>query len=324
MYNKLLSIIVAVYNAEDYLNRCVDSILKQDYQNYELILVDDGSTDNSYSICEEYSKKNSRIRVFHKDNEGCFSAWNRGLNEAKGEIIGFVDNDDIIDPKMYSVLIQNMDKYGADISVCGRYRCVDGILEPSSKENITHVYSRDEALYELFAVTKRIRPAVWDKIYKTEIFKELRFENTYFEDAALTYLLVSNVNKVVYTEAQLYQYSVHGNSMITKPWGNKQLESYYYINRCIDEYFLNRGEKDHRINSIKWKIEFSIEAYERLSNNSEISPNDIKAFLKHVSELCQIKNVFFMSIPLKKKIRFLLFPYIPRFTNKILGVKFRI
>ena len=115
---ELISIIVPVYNVEQYLDDCLVSILNQTYKNLEIILIDDGSTDNSGKICDEYAKKDSRIIVFHKENGGVSSARNAGLRIAKGIYIGFVDPDDWIAEDMYEVLYLNAKKYDADVSVC--------------------------------------------------------------------------------------------------------------------------------------------------------------------------------------------------------------
>ena len=116
--NDLISIIVPVYKVEKYLRRCIDSILAQTYQNIEVLLVDDGSPDNSGAICDEYADKDSHVRVFHKPNGGVSSARNLGLMEAKGQYIGFVDADDYIDKTMYEVLLDNLLQEQADISIC--------------------------------------------------------------------------------------------------------------------------------------------------------------------------------------------------------------
>ena len=119
-----VSIIVPVYNTERFLNRCIDSVLAQTYSDWELLLVDDGSTDSSGSICDEYATQDSRIRVFHKENGGVSSARNLGLDYARGEWITFVDSDDYIAPDMIEKLYETQKRNNADITVCG-YRWVD-------------------------------------------------------------------------------------------------------------------------------------------------------------------------------------------------------
>ena len=111
----LVSIIVPVYNAERYLHRCIDSVLAQTYTNFELLLINDGSKDNSGEICDKYAVKDSRIRVFHKENGGVSSARNMGIDEAKGEWLSFIDSDDWIEPTMYEKMLQELIGNNADI-----------------------------------------------------------------------------------------------------------------------------------------------------------------------------------------------------------------
>lgn len=118
-HNTIISIIVPVYNVELYLRQCLDSILSQTFKDWECILIDDGSTDSSPSICDEYVSRDSRFKVAHKINEGLSSARNEALKLAKGEYIGFVDSDDWIEPEMYEVLYSNIKEYNADISMVG-------------------------------------------------------------------------------------------------------------------------------------------------------------------------------------------------------------
>lgn len=114
----MISIIVPVYNVELYIHQCIDSIVNQTYQDIEILLIDDGSTDKCRNICDEYARIDHRIRVFHTENKGLSAARNLGLREARGEYIGFVDSDDWIEPNMYEVLLQQLEKNGAEISVC--------------------------------------------------------------------------------------------------------------------------------------------------------------------------------------------------------------
>ena len=120
----LLSIIVPVYKVEKYLTACLDSILMQTYTNFELIVIDDGSPDGCPSICDSYAARDKRLRVIHQNNAGLAAARNKGLDEARGDLIGFVDSDDTISPSMYMVLYEAMSGSKADISVCN-YQCVD-------------------------------------------------------------------------------------------------------------------------------------------------------------------------------------------------------
>ena len=124
-----ISVIVPVYNVEQYLERCVDSIINQTYKNLEIILVNDGSTDNSGQLCDELAKKDDRIRVIHKKNGGLSDARNVGIDEAESELIGFIDSDDYIDEDMYELLINNMKNANADLSMCGHFDVYNNVPE---------------------------------------------------------------------------------------------------------------------------------------------------------------------------------------------------
>lgn len=131
----MISVIVPVFNTENYLKKCIDSILQQTYQDIELIIVDDGSTDNSFFICKEYERKDRRVKVIHKENGGQGSARNVGLDVCKGEYIIFVDSDDYILPDMFQILIKNATLANADISCCAVYSQEDG----SDKKEECHI-----------------------------------------------------------------------------------------------------------------------------------------------------------------------------------------
>ena len=126
MDSTMISVIVPVYNVEPYLRKCLDSIVNQTYRDFEILIIDDGSTDGSGRICDEYAEKDSRIKVFHTENRGLSCARNLGLAEAKGEWIGFVDSDDWIEPDMYEVLIRRAEETGADVVECSHYKELDG------------------------------------------------------------------------------------------------------------------------------------------------------------------------------------------------------
>ena len=129
MNSDLISIIIPVYNVQDYLKECVDAIINQSYSNIEVILVNDGSTDNSPAICDEYSKKDSRIKVIHKKNEGPAMARNAALDIASGKYLNFIDSDDLIHKDMISILYNNLINNDADISICNYQSFFDTVKE---------------------------------------------------------------------------------------------------------------------------------------------------------------------------------------------------
>lgn len=136
----LISIIIPVYNTESYLRRCIDSVLAQTYSNLEIILVNDGSTDSSLEICEQYAMQDCRIRVLQQNNQGAFRARARGVEESQGNFIGFVDSDDWIEPCMYSELYQRIMETGADVVESGLFRMLKGKaevpLQPATSQQV--------------------------------------------------------------------------------------------------------------------------------------------------------------------------------------------
>ena len=164
-----ISVIVPVYNVEQYLDRCVDSIINQTYKNLEIILINDGSTDNSGQLCDELAKKDDRIRVIHKENGGLSDARNVGINVAEAELIGFIDSDDYIDEDMYEVLMTNLKRANADLSMCGHYDVYNDVLEAQVTEKKTWELSPQEAI-KMVMEAKILSVTAVNKLYKKSLF----------------------------------------------------------------------------------------------------------------------------------------------------------
>ncbi|MDO4292591.1 MAG: glycosyltransferase [Eubacteriales bacterium] len=210
----LISIIVPVYNFEDCLGRCVDSILGQTYSDIELILVDDGSRDQSGAICDAYQSLDPRVKVVHKKNGGTSEARNYGLELASGEYIGFVDGDDFIEPDFYQVLYDLIVKHGTDISMVS-YREVwaDRAVEKADTGR-TFVLEREDAVKGLL-LDQEIQNYVWNKLYKRELFREIRFPvGVVYDDINIMYELFRESRSIVYRETAKYNYCIRETSVI--------------------------------------------------------------------------------------------------------------
>ena len=176
MENKpLISVIVPVYNVQKYVKKSVESILQQTYKNLEIILVDDGSTDESGDICDMLACSDNRVTVIHKKNGGLSDARNAGLDRATGEFVGFVDSDDYIEKNMYEVLEERLNINGADISCCGRYV----VQESDGRKTSYFTSAGEEVLSPCQAIGKLLiwdgcDSAAWDKLYKAELFRNHR------------------------------------------------------------------------------------------------------------------------------------------------------
>ncbi len=204
----LISIIVPVYNMEKYLDRCVASILHQTYTNLEIILVDDGSSDNSPLMCDKYASQDNRIKVIHKKNGGLSDARNAGLEVATGSYIGYVDSDDWIEPDMYERMYMACAQNNADIAVC-KYRAVfkDRIIDRGSDDLV--VLTREELLnIYIFEHEKYvIYNSVWSKLFSRKLVEDMVFPvGRNSEDIMYTTRAFCRVKTAVYIDACLYNY----------------------------------------------------------------------------------------------------------------------
>ena len=212
----LISVIVPIFQVEKYLKKCISSIIDQSYHNLEIILVDDGSTDNCPAICDQYKEEDSRVKVIHKKNGGLSQARNVGLKFAKGDFIGFVDSDDWIEPNMYEVLLTTMLKVNADIAVCS---CQ---FEPKSSRTIfkdiksyeIQQYSSEDALRYILSGKNVINFYVWNKLYKRKILTDITFsEGKIYEDSLWTPLVIGNAKIIVCIDYPLYHYLYRSESL---------------------------------------------------------------------------------------------------------------
>lgn len=217
--DELISIIVPVYNVEKYIDRCIKSLLSQRYTNIEIILVDDGSTDNSGKICDVYSKYDNRVKVVHKKNGGQASARNAGLDLMLGKYVAFVDSDDFISESYIAILYSLMKKYSADISICGFSKvyesknCYD-IPQSDCSNFPVREYSYKEAIYSVF-YQKKLDCSLWGKLYRSSLFKNIRLPNgLLYEDLAIIYPLLLSSNRLIKTDCPLYFYVIRKDSTL--------------------------------------------------------------------------------------------------------------
>lgn len=205
-----LSIIMPVYNSEKYLTDALNSVINQTYKDFELIIIDDGSTDNSSDICQKYSQNDRRIKYFRQENSGSQVARNNALDIASGKYIAFVDSDDALDPHIYEVLIQNLEKYDADVSVCGFSMNRDA-LGTRAKASATVINGSDsilEALVGHSSSLPRLQGYLFNKVYKKEVIGTHRMNPliNMGEDGLFNMYVMQNCNKAVFENSILYYY----------------------------------------------------------------------------------------------------------------------
>ncbi len=205
----LVSVILPVYNVEKYLRKAVDSVLSQTYENLEIILVDDGSTDSSGALCEDYANRDNRILVVHKPNGGLASARNAGLCMAHGEYIAYIDSDDWVEPDFIESLLRACIEYGAAMSIC-RYRdAYDEEPIKQTEEDFEAVWTGKEAVAHrvLDEEKYKISTCAWNKFYKKALVADMSFpEGKYYEDIVYGVQAILRAEKVVYINRSLYNY----------------------------------------------------------------------------------------------------------------------
>lgn len=234
----LISIIVPIYNTEKYLERCICSIINQTYKNLEIILINDGSTDNSLEICNKFKCIDRRIIVINKENGGQGESRNLGLDIAKGKYIGFVDSDDWIELNMYEKLIKNLKLTKSDISCCDtvnpKYK---NTYEPKCNNIIT--FNNYEGLLKHLESYGGLDQCPVNKLYKKELFTNVRFlKLTGYEDAGTIFKLFINSNKVVYESLPLYNYFYRENSTMTREFSEKdydRIKAYEEMEKVLTE-----------------------------------------------------------------------------------------
>ena len=282
--NELISVIVPVYNVEKYLPQCIDSIINQTYKNIEIILVNDGSTDNSLSICNKYKEKDRRIKIINKKNGGLSSARNAGIEKINGPYLCFIDSDDFIDNNMILKLYNLIRNNNSDIAVCNRFQYYDykkkNSLIPYSncKYFNTNNYEKIDAMKQLISL-KNFDMSACGKLFKSLLFKDISFPvNKLSEDYFIMYKIFEKCNLVTFTNEPLYYYRQRKGS-ISK---NKKI-NYDYLDAA-------KQQMDYIRKNYKSLIIYSNTAY-ALANMTICNQyiNNRNSFPKH-NELIQLQN----------------------------------
>lgn len=266
-----ISVIVPVYNSAKYLRKCIESITGQTYRDLEIILIDDGSADNSGAICDEYAAKDERIIVIHQKNMGASIARNKGLDICTGSYIGFVDGDDWIAPDMYEFLHGAILDHNADISICGYYieTEADGVCGAENDDGKTTVYSSREAIREVIQ-DKLIYSYFWDKLYRKEMFSELRFrKGIILEDIATMYKIFMCAGNIVTCNVPKYYYLQRNNSLLHVRDEALNWDQFWVYRERAE--VLQENYPELRELSVVSLLKYSVSAYSYLLLQEELS-----------------------------------------------------
>ena len=309
----LISVIVPVYNVEKYLKKCVNSITSQTYENLEILLVDDGSTDLSGQICNEFEKNDARIKVIHKKNGGLSDARNAGLDRAKGQYYAFIDSDDYIQDNTIEIMLNAVKKNKSEISVCNMIR----FLEEGETVQF-YCPTNHEVLYQGNQRYKTLnQPSVCNKLFEAKLFEGIRFpKGKYYEDTFVYHEVLYRANSIVLTGTDSYWYLSREDSIVGQP---------QYTERYFDfiEAVYKRADFLLKHDVQPYAKEACLSLYAAIANaesNIEENTKTIekfsiarKQYTLAYNELMKTKN----QIGIKQKLRLMLLKYFPKLHVKI-------
>ena len=236
--NPLISVVVPIYKVEKYLEKCINSLLNQTYENIEIILVDDGSPDSCPKICDNYKEKDYRIKVIHQKNGGLSNARNSGLDIAQGKYVTFIDSDDYVSNDYIEYLYNLIKKDNTLISICGHYICFDTKTINKTATNSRKVDKETALNYILY--DKEIDLCSWGKLYDINLFKKIRFpDGKIFEDTATTYLLFEECDYVSVGKESKYYYMIRDDSITTVNFNLKKMDL-IYMTENMTNYILKK------------------------------------------------------------------------------------
>lgn len=310
--NIVISVIIPVYNVEKYLDDCINSITGQTHTNLEIILVDDGSTDASGSLCDRWAAADKRVTVYHKANGGLSDARNYGIDRAHGTYLGFVDSDDRIDKTMYASLLEAALSFDAEVAVCRIKRCEstrDYATREFSYPASPVVFTGETATRELFQM--KMDESSCNKLFKATLFDNVRYpKGKTNEDFAVLYKLLLQANRVVYRQEMLYHYIRREGSITTQGFSQKQFDKYF---NCLEMVqFIEDTKKNLSADAKQylWQQTFRLikDLYLRGLQKQYSQPCRVmrKTLRAAGPEICGSKE-----IPLKEKIVFLAAGYMP-------------
>jgi len=281
-----ISIIVPVYNTENQIRYCLDSILNQTYKNLEIIVVDDGTKDNAGNIAEEYSKKDDRIIVIHQENQGLSAARNTGLNAATGDYISFVDSDDVLKKDFYEYMIDVLKKEGYPEIVQASFLRIDednienveNILEENEPEEEIKTMSNIEALEKLYGANQLEYVkfvVVWNKIYKKEIYSSLRFpKGRNHEDEYTTYKAIYAAKRIAYSNRLVYGYIQTKKSIMRVGISQKRIDDTLEAYRQVYSYFKENNLPEIESKAKRRYLEYCIELVEKINQGEVLAEQE--------------------------------------------------
>lgn len=288
-----ISIIVPIYNSENDLDQCIESIVNQTYKNIEIILVNDGSKDDSINICKKWESKDNRIVLIDKQNEGVAKARNDGLKKATGDYIGFVDHDDFIEPEMYETMLKDMQEHNADIVMCsstGIYE--DGTSTKAYPNYKSFEIEQNDLIKRMLQYEKIFCSSVWSKLYKREVVGNLKFDTEIIlgDDYYFNGIAYTNIDKLYYDERSLYNYRIREGSISRRKVDKHFFDKYLVVEKLSDCYEKNNIGKKDDFDDIRFSISYEILYGLYVYGGDKITKKKWKKVFNSSVKKCHIKN----------------------------------
>ena len=273
---KLVSIIMPVYNVEKYVAESIDSVLFQTYKNIELIIINDGSKDNSLNICEAYAKQYNNIRLFTKENGGLSSARNFGIEKAKGDYLLFLDSDDLISSEMVGVLVDSIERSNSDIAVCD----MSSDIKDMGIGNEQELHLSTERALEMILKEIGFSTSAGAKLFRREVFEDVRFPvGRIYEDYATIYLAIGKSQRISYIKKVMYYYRVNLASITHSAFSEKRMQ---YFKASEEVQLFIKENYPALYNSAKMRdVRYAISFYKQMVE-SNYNNKGVESFLRKV------------------------------------------
>ncbi|TYA71868.1 glycosyltransferase [Seonamhaeicola marinus] len=283
-----ISIIIPVYNVEAYIDRCLESVINQTHKNLEILLINDGATDNSGKLCDDYALKDSRIKVIHQKNKGLSGARNTGLKLATGDYISFIDSDDWVEANMLELMLEISLKQNVDLVECNLQKLTE-IDNSISRSGTTRIESKIEALKRIVSNQSF---SVWRRLYKAHLVNNIKFvEGKNSEDVYFTISVFKSIEKIAYSTMPLYNYFIGGTSITRGGYRLKTLDTVdaaIYLEKEISKNYTN---KDLLKTSIDFLVTILLYNYKQLNTHTKLDPQythrkKLKKLIKEYYKSC--------------------------------------
>lgn len=310
-----ISVIMPAYNVEQYIQKAIDSVLGQNYSNYELIIVDDGSTDNTGLICDQYTKRDLPIKVIHQENAGQSVARNVGIDYAEGDYICFLDSDDWYSANIFNVYNETINKYNPDIVQVSIFNVSDESSFYVPKDEIIE-YNQKESLYQLIK-NRECFGCPTNKLYKREIFQNLRFPTgMIFEDLHISIDVLSNINKLVFNKNACAYYRHRSNSTITSKFSKRKLDELLALEH-INEVYLRLGYTELFDQNMSLYLSKAMNLCVKIKNSDLTNKETLyKEYCCKVNNIFKSKSIFRWCF--KDIKRYIVFTMLPKIYESVI------